>query len=175
VSSGPEGTRPAGEPHSQEVSAMLWLAMGLARGVLADASPMPTPEACMRSPLGTATPGLEDGDVLVRARLAVNLAAGVAVGVPAGLGWKGSLLEKPPMGRSNCPPPLVLVRPWLLVGLSNGALRPARPCLFVGLASGVLRPFGTGSRCEASPTAAALKAAGLAGAVAASTGHGWHG
>lgn len=160
---------------------MLWLAIGLARGVLADASP--TPGACTRSPLGTATPGLEDGDVLVRARLAVNLAAGVAVGVPAGLGWKGSFPKKPPMGRSNCPPPHVLAR-----GLANGVLNPARPCLFVGLATGVLKPamlcllvglaagvlnLGTGSRCEASPTAAELKAFGLTGAVAASTGHGW--
>jgi len=157
---------------------MLWLAMGLARGVLADASP---------------TPGAykEDGDVLVRARLAVNLAAGVAVGVPAGLGWKGSLPKKPPMGRSNCPPPHVLARPWLAVGLANRVLNPARPCLFVGLATGVLKPampavlcvfvglaagvlnLGFGSRCEASPTAAELKAFGLTGAVAASTGHGW--
>lgn len=79
---------------------------------------------------------------------------GVATGVPAGLGRKGSP-ARPPLGRNSCPPHPAM-KLWL----------------FVGLATGVPR-LDIGCRWEASPMAAGLRGHGfLTGDVPAIRGHG---
>merc|ERR1712216_1101728 len=106
ASAGPEGTAPLGEPQSQDLSALVRSAIGLAMGVRWDASPAAPPEAFST-----------EGDVLT----IVNLDIGVATGVPAGLGWKrspGSGMT----GNKSCPHESVKLH--LFTGLATGVANP---------------------------------------------------